>query len=110
MKKHVVVQRFALDYVLGFGIDPGLVASRQADEVCDRLGRPFGVQFDFDVAFARLERCLERLIRNGVCGRWLDAGWFVFGWSVLGVILAVGPITYMTIILPASGNTARTSM
>jgi hypothetical protein len=77
VKEHVVVQRFALDCLAGFGVGPGLLAGREADEVCDCVGNPFGVQFDIDIAETGVQRCRREavcrlvaagLVRGLVCG------------------------------------------
>ena len=55
VEEHVVVQGLALDLLARLGVGPGLLARREADEVFDGSGRALVVQFDVDVALARVQ-------------------------------------------------------
>jgi len=62
VKEHVVVQRFALDFLAGFGVRPSLLAGREADEVLDCIRNPFGVQFDVDIAETGVQSCRREAV------------------------------------------------
>jgi hypothetical protein len=62
VKEHVVVQRFALDFLAGFGVRPGLLAGRQPDEVLDCVRDPLRVEFDRDVAETGVQSCRREAV------------------------------------------------